>query len=65
MAFSTVGVSKAFHPSLAVVGGGRNSGFLDVQPSCMVAVKVKDQVSLERVMVNLWQCQRSPGGCQC
>lgn len=65
MAFSTVGISRAFHPSLEAVGGGRSSGFLGVQPSCMVAVKVKDQVSLERVMVNLRQCQRSPGGCQC
>lgn len=42
MALLAVRISVMFHPSLDVVGGARNSGFLDAQPGYLVAVKVKD-----------------------
>ena len=54
MAFSVARINVAFHLSLEVVGGARNSGFMDVWPSCMMEVKVKDLVFPERVMINLW-----------
>ena len=54
VAFSVARINVAFHLSLEVVGGARNSGFMDVWPSCMMEVKVKDLVFPERVMINLW-----------
>lgn len=49
-----VRISVTFHPSLDVVGGARNSGFSDVQPGYLVAVKVKDLLFPEKAVVSPW-----------
>ena len=49
MALLAVRISVTFHPSLDVVGGARNSGFLGIQPGYLGAVKVKDLTFPEKV----------------